>query len=130
MRGRTAGTRLREIDSMDTLEQGLQANRKLDEGNASAPPAATSLSPLAVVALSALGIVVGCAIVLQVSPWGSLGRYQFLQLRDSTLVRIDTTSGALSACYYEDRNIGRPATCFPWSQARRDFALPKNPAAQ
>lgn len=106
---------------MDTLEHGLQATLKADEENASAPPAATSLSPLAVVALSALGIVVGCAIVSQVSPWGSLGRYQFIHLRDSTLVRIDTTSGALSACYYKGRNIGQPATCFPWSQTSRDF---------
>jgi hypothetical protein len=111
---------------MDTLEQGLQATRKQDADRASALPATTSMSPLAVVALSALGIVVGSAIVLQVSPWAASGRYQFLQLRDSALVRIDTTSGALSACYYEDRSIGRPATCFPWSETRRDFALPKN----
>jgi hypothetical protein len=106
---------------MDTLEQGLQATRKIDEGKPHTSPAATPLSPIAVVALSALGVVLGGAIVLHLSPWGSLGRYQFILLKNTTIVRMDTTSGAASACYYDHGNIGKPLTCFPWSQTSRDF---------
>lgn len=93
-----------------------------------APPQGP-LSPLAIVALSALGIVLGGAIMLHFSPLGSLGRYQFLLLRNSTVVRMDTTSGDLSACYYGSGGIGQPATCFPWSQSRRGFMPPKDPGA-
>ncbi|NEJ74927.1 hypothetical protein GR197_31170 [Rhizobium phaseoli] len=112
---------------MDTLERGLQASREIDEGKPQASPAATSLSPIAVVALSALGIVLGSAIVLHLSPWGSLGRYQAFLLKNTTIVRMDTTSGAISACYYDHGNIGKPLTCFPWSQTSRDFLLATDP---
>ncbi|TAU02191.1 hypothetical protein [Rhizobium ruizarguesonis] len=110
---------------MDTLEQGLEAHRKVTE----IKPSAAAISPLAVIALSALGIVLGGAIVVQFSPLGSLGRYQFLLLRNSTVVRMDTTSGDLSTCYYGSGNIGQPATCFPWSHATRDFMPPKDTGA-
>jgi hypothetical protein len=111
--------------AMDTLEKELQGTRRSDEEDkASAPPAATSLSPLAVVALSALGIIVGSAIVLHVSPWGSVGRYQLVQF-GVRLVRIDTTTGDISGCYFRGFDDGRPATCFPWGQTNRDFERPK-----
>ncbi|MGR9499425.1 hypothetical protein ACU8OJ_21955 [Rhizobium leguminosarum] len=115
---------------MDTLEHGLQAARKIDEGKPQASPAASSLSPLAVVTLSAVGIVLGSAIVLHLSPWGSLGRYQAFLLKNTTIIRMDTTSGAISACYYDHGNIGKPLTCFPWSQTSRDFLTTEPAAAQ
>ncbi|MGZ2431461.1 hypothetical protein [Rhizobium redzepovicii] len=111
---------------VDALEHGLQVTTNIDEGKPHASPAAASLSPLAVVGLSAVGIVLGSAIVLYLSPWGSLGRYQAFLLKNATIVRMDTTSGAMSACYYDRGDIGKPLTCFPWSQNSRDFVLPSD----
>lgn len=115
--------------SMNRLEQSPGLRREGQDGPLSKSNGPAPLSPLAVIALSALGIVLGGAIVLHFSPLGSLGRYQFLLLRNSTVVRIDTTSGDLSACYYGSGGVGQPATCFPWSQSGRDFMPPKDPGA-
>lgn len=114
--------------SVDTLEQRPEVRHEGQSGTPTSQTAPIPLSPIAIVALSALGIVIGGGLVLQLSPWGSLGRYQFAGF-GQRVVRIDTTSGAISACYFDGGNIGRPATCFPWSQASRDFVLTKDPAA-
>jgi hypothetical protein len=130
LRGRTAGKGLKgKSMSMDTLEQRPDARR---EGQGAAPASqnvSASPSPLAIVALSALGIILGGAIVLQCSPFGSLGRYQFILLRNSTIVRMDTTSGNLSACYYGSGGIGQPPNCFPWSETSRHFMSSKDTGA-
>ncbi|MBY3003948.1 hypothetical protein [Rhizobium leguminosarum] len=115
--------------SINRLEQSPDIRREGQDGPPSKSNGPAPLSPLAVIALSAVGIILGGAIVLHFSPLGSLGRYQFLLLRSNTVVRMDTTSGDLSACYYGSGSIGQPATCFPWSQSGRGFMPPKDPGA-
>jgi hypothetical protein len=84
------------------------------------------MTPSNVVLLAAVGVMIGAAAILNFSPFGSLGRYQFSNMHDSSaIIRMDTTTGELSVCY----GFGtRKPICLPWGHENRDFAAPAQPA--
>jgi hypothetical protein len=88
-----------------------------------------NLSPLAIVALSGLGAFLGLALVLNATRYGSVGRYQFVgSLSGDRVIRMDTTTGELSACY----GFGlTPPQCLPWAQSTYPFkTAPPSRASQ
>jgi hypothetical protein len=57
------------------------------------------MTPSNVILLAAVGIMLGAAAILNLSPYGSLGRYQMIKGNEMGLViRIDTVTGDLSRC--------------------------------
>lgn len=79
------------------------------------------MTPFNIILLSAIGIILGGAALLNFSPLGSLGRYQLIKGDHGTAIRIDTTTGELSFCY----GIGvRKPTCLPWEHDTQPFRQP------
>ena len=93
----------------------------------SSPVKRSPMTPSNVMLLAAVGVMIGVTAILNFSPFGSLGRYQFSTVTDSSaIIRMDTTTGELSTCY----GFGtRPPTCLPWGHTDREFAAPVQPAA-
>lgn len=102
---------------------------KVDAEDATTGPRRTGLPPLAVVALSCIGGFVALALVLNLTRFGSVGRYQMVgSANGQMVVRMDTTTGELSACF----GFGlKPPQCFPWADDRRAFkTVPPSQAGQ
>ena len=86
----------------------------------------SSMTPSNVILLAAVGVVTGVAAILNFSPFGSLGRYQFsMTTNGSSIIRMDTTTGELSVCY--GFNTRKPI-CLPWGHDDRRFAEPAQPS--
>ncbi|MDR6904212.1 hypothetical protein J2W52_005846 [Rhizobium miluonense] len=83
------------------------------------------MTPSNIILLAAVGIGLGALAILNFSPFGSLGRYQFSPTNASYIVRMDTTTGELSVCYGFST---RKPICLPWGHNDRPFAEPAQPS--
>lgn len=102
---------------------------KVDAEDATTGPPRAGLPPLAIVALGSIGGFVALALVLNLTRLGSVGRYQMVgSANGEMVVRMDTTTGELSACF----GFGlKPSQCFPWAHDTRAFkTVPPSQAGQ
>jgi len=113
----------------------MTANANLDaltSLSGATPPAVRhkkGLSPFAVFALSSFGALAGLVLMLNVSSYGSVGRYQFTtRSNGSTVLRLDTTTGEMSLCY--GFGLSRPKG-LPWGHDTQPYkALQHSQAGQ
>ncbi|MBB3461078.1 hypothetical protein [Rhizobium sp. BK377] len=111
------------MSSSDIYQASSNDRSHPADSTSSRPAERTAMTPFNVVLLSAIGIILGGAAVLNFSPFGSLGRYQLVTGTPGTgtAIRIDTTTGELSFCY----GIGvRKPTCLPWEHDTQPFRQP------
>ncbi|WP_157179773.1 hypothetical protein [Rhizobium leguminosarum] len=99
------------MSSSDTYQ--ISTGRSRDaEPTSSRPAERTPMTPFNVVLLSAVGIILGGAAVLNFSPFGSVGRYQLISGSISgQVIRIDTVTGDLSRCNAHQRKLA----CEAWT---------------
>lgn len=71
------------------------------------------MTPSNIILLAAVGVMIGAAAILNLSPFGSLGRYQMIKGNEMGMViRIDTVTGNLSRCVPSRRSL----ECEPWAE--------------
>jgi hypothetical protein len=100
------------MSSSDTYQTST-SKRSHDAVPISSRPAERSaMTPFNVMLLSAVGIILGGAAVLNFSPLGSLGRYQLINgTAFGQVIRIDTVTGYLSRCNIRQRK----SACEAWT---------------
>ncbi len=126
MRGRTAGKGLKgkPMSSSDVYQISTNDRSHQPEPTSNRPAERSAMTPFNVVLLSAVGVILGGAAVLNFSPLGSLGRYQVLKGDGSTVIRMDTATGELSLCY---GFALRKPKCLPWGHDEQPYRTPEPP---
>ncbi|MBX4864300.1 hypothetical protein HJA86_31115 [Rhizobium bangladeshense] len=112
------------MNSSDTYQTSASKRSYDAEPTSSRPAERSAMTPFNIVLLSAVGIILGGAAVLNLSPLGSVGRYQLINGTVSgQIIRIDTVTGYLSRCTTRQH---KPA-CEAWTAPD---TVPQTPALQ